>query len=260
MQVENDSNADLCIQESDDRIHINDIGVKLLFGIAVTALFACILAFFANLNSTKGLGNGGAIAGMVVAVVIIQLLRMHKIKFALILILWGFALIPIFFGFRTFGFNAPGIVCVPISIMAASWALSVRHAIAMTVCAGIACIVFYFLIEHGIVHPAQPNMLVRLLILLGVLVVALLFGLIGVRALRMEFARVKDLAKNLELKAVALDRSEASFSALFLSNPLPSISGDVDGRLTDVNHAFISDFGYVREQVIHRTIDSLHLF
>ncbi len=260
MHIEENSEAKLHLQESEDRIQINEIGVKLLFGIAITALLACVLAFSVNLTASKGFGNGGAVAGMLVSCVIIQLLLKQKIKLALLFILWGFALIPIFFGFRTFGFNAPGIVCVPISIMAASWALSVRHAIAMTVSACVACIIFYFLIDRGIVSPAQPDMLVRLLILVGVLVVALLLGLVGVRALRLEFSRVKELGINLEAKALELRRSEASFSALFLSNPLPSISGDIDGRLIDVNHAFVSEFGYKREQVVNHTIDSLNLF
>jgi len=93
--------------------------------------------------------------------------------------------------------------------MAASWALSVRHAIAMIASACLACVAYFVLIQA---------------------------------------------------KAQELSLSDASFSALFLSNPLPSISGDIDGRLIDVNHAFISDFGYAREQLLNQSIDSLHIF
>ena len=260
MQVENDSVAELSVQESSDHIEINETGVKLLFGIAIIAFLACALSLIAILYAEKGIGNSGAVAGMLLATLIIQLLRMKKVKLALMLILWGFALIPIFFGFRTFGFNAPGLVCVPISIMAAGWALSVRHAIVMTICACLACTMFYFLIEHGFISPAQPELLVRLLILVGMLLIALLLGLIGVRALRLEFSRVRELGRTLEHKAKELDRSKASFSALFLSNPLPSISGDINGCLIDVNDAFVIEFGYSREQLIRRSIDSLHLF
>lgn len=248
------------VQEGRDRIQINEVGIQLLYGIAITAFFACVAAFFANLYFGNGIGNWGAIIGVVISALVIHLLRCQRVKFALILILWGFALIPIVFGFRTFGFNAPGIVCVPISIMAASWALSVRHAISMTASACLACVAYYLLIQNGVIVPLEPNLLARLLILIGVLIIALLLGLVGVWALRHEFTRVHELAASLDLKAQELSRSEASFSALFLSNPLPSISGNIDGQLIDVNHAFISDFGYTREQLLHQSIDSLRIF
>lgn len=260
MQVDVDPNETLHVQEGRDRIQINEVGIKLLFGIAVTAFFACAFAFLANLYFSKGIGNGGAVVGMVIAALVVLFLRLGKVKSALVMILWGFALIPIVFGFRTFGFNAPGIVCVPISIMAASWALSVRHAIAMTASACLACVAYFILIQQGVINPVQPDLSARLLILIGVLVIALLLGLVGVWALRHEFSRVRELGVSLEAKAQELSRSEASFSALFLSNPLPSISGDIDGRLIDVNHAFISDFGYAREQLLNQSIDSLHIF
>lgn len=257
---ESETIEELSVQESRDRIQINEVGIRLLFGIAITSFFACVLAFLANHFTGVGSGSNGAIAGMTLASIIIYLLQKRRIKLALIMILWGFAFIPILFGFRAFGFNAPGVVCVPIAIMAASWALSVRHAVLMTVSVCAAYIFYYVLIRTGVVMPAQPNLLGHLLILLGVTVVALLMGLVGVRALRLEFTRVRQLANSLEVKAQALNRSEASFSALFLSNPLPSISGDIDGRLIDVNHAFIDDFAYSREQVLDQTVTSLQIF
>jgi PAS domain S-box-containing protein len=260
MQVNTGSIDTLHVQEGRDRIQINEVGIKLLFGITITAFLSCALAFIINFYVTKGIVSSGAVAGMLMAAVIVLLLRQRKVKFALMLILWSFALIPIGFGFRTFGFNAPGTVFVPISIMAASWALSVRHAIAMTVSACLACVTYYVLIRQGLVLPIQPDLLVRLLNLIGVLVIALLLGLVGVWALRHEFSRVHELGVSLEMKAQELSRSEASFSALFLSNPLPSISGDVDGRLIDVNHAFIDDFGYTREHILQHTVHSLALF
>ena len=99
MQVENDSVAELSVQESPDHIEINKTGVKLLFGIAIIAFLACALSLTAILYAEKGIGNSGAVAGMLLATLIIQLLRMKKVKLALMLILWGFALIPIFLAF-----------------------------------------------------------------------------------------------------------------------------------------------------------------
>lgn len=260
MQAEFIPGDELSIQESKDKIRINEVGVKLLYGVALTGMTVCLLSIIFNFIATRGVGNGGAVAGIFITGFIILLLRRQKIKLALICILWGFALIPICFGFWTFGFSAPGIVCVPISVMAASWALSLRHAIIMTACACGACITFYILISRQFLVPVEPNLLVRLIILVGLIIVAFLLGLVAVRVLRVEFARVNELASSLEVKALALEQSEASFSALFLSNPLPSISGDSEGRLIDVNHAFINDFGFSREQLIGHTIVDLNLF
>ncbi len=47
------------VQEGRDRIQINEVGIQLLYGIAITAFFACVAAFFANLYFGKGIGNWG---------------------------------------------------------------------------------------------------------------------------------------------------------------------------------------------------------
>ena len=57
-----------------------------------------------------------------------------------------------------------------------------------------------------------------------------------------------------------LKRSEASFSSLFLSNPLPAISGDMQGHMLDVNHAFVSAFGFAREDLIGKSVQEIGLF
>lgn len=248
------------VQESRDRIRITESGIALLYGIAIIAFVGCSIALMLSVMQDRGLGAGGGAAGLLLSILLLYLLRTGRVKAALIGILWGFALIPIFFGFWSFGFSAPGAVCVPVSIMAASWALSVRHAIAMTTCAVLSGIGFYFLIRNGVIVPLEPNSFVRMLIFVCMIVVALLLGLIGVRALRIEFAQVRELAASLEMKVQELSRSEASFSTLFVSNPLPSISGDKQGRLIDINHAFLHTFGYSREQLISHGVEDLRIF
>lgn len=260
MQSEMDQVQELNVQESSDRIRINQYGVALLYGIVIIVLVGCFIALIFNAIQDQGLGGGGAVAGVLLGFLLLYFLRMGRVKAALIGILWGLALIPIFFGFWSFGFSAAGAVCVPIAIMAASWALSVRHAIAMTTCAVLSGIGFYVLIRGGVIVPVDPSLFVRLLIFVCMIVVALLLGLIGVRALRLEFAQVRALAASLEVKVQELSRSQASFSTLFVSNPLPSISGDKHGRLIDINQAFLNDFGYTREQLISQSFEDLGIF
>ncbi len=254
------STEQLTLQEGRDRIQINAQGVRLLNGIAITAFLGCVTALIINHFKDQGTGAGGAYAGVIVSLLILFSLRRGAVRFALALILWGFALIPILFGMRTFGFGAPGVVCIPLSIMAASWALSVRHAVTLTVAVIVACLFYYALIKYQYIVPTEPEVSLRLIMLICIIIVALLLGLVGVRALRSEFDQVKELASSLQAKADELKRSEASFSSLFLSNPLPAISGDMQGHMLDVNHTFVSAFGYAREDLIGKSVQALGLF
>ena len=101
--MQNNVNAELglSVQESGDRIRINEIGIALLYGIALVAFVGCSIALAINLMLNRGLGGGGAIAGIIDSVFIVALLRTGRVKAAIISILWGFALIPIF-GFFSF--------------------------------------------------------------------------------------------------------------------------------------------------------------
>ena len=254
------STEQLTLQESRDRIQINAQGVRLLSGIALTALLGCVAALILNYLKDRGPGAGGAYAGVVVSLMILFSLRRGAVRLAVALILWGFALIPILFGMRTFGFGAPGMVCIPLSIMAASWALSIRHAITLTAAVIAACLFYYVLIKNQYIVPTEPDISLRLIMLICIIIVALLLGLVGVRALRSEFDQVKELASSLQAKADELKRSEASFSSLFLSNPLPAISGDMQGHMLDVNHAFVSAFGFAREDLIGKSVQEIGLF
>lgn len=251
---------DLSIQESPDRIRITALGVNLLYSIAFTAFFACGLALVLNHFINRGPGSYGAVAGMLASLVLFYCLQKRLYRAAIAIILWGFSLIPIFFGLRTFGFSAPGLLFVPLAIMAASWALSVRHAIAMAVTVLFACSVYSVLISSGQIVTTEPVMYVRLIMLVGCVIIALLLGLVGVRALRSEFEQVRELAASLRQQTDDLQRSQASFSSLFVSNPLPAMSGDKDGRITDVNPAFLSALGYQRDDLIGRTVTDLGLF
>ncbi|WMW82032.1 PAS domain-containing sensor histidine kinase [Undibacterium cyanobacteriorum] len=251
---------DLSIQESPDRIRITALGVNLLYSIALTAFFACGLALALNFFLNRGPGSHGALAGMATSAILLICLKRHAYRAAIAIILWGFSLIPIVFGLPTFGFSAPGLLFVPLAIMAASWALSVRHAIAMAAAVLVACSIYSVLISNGTVVPSEPVMYVRLIMLVGCVIIALLLGLVGVRALRSEFEQVRELAASLRRQTEDLQRSQASFSSLFVSNPLPAISGDKEGRITDVNPAFLDALGYQKEALIGRPVADLGLF
>ena len=98
---------DLSIQESPDRIRITALGVNLLYSIAFTAFFACGLALVLNHFINRGPGSYGAVAGMLASLVLFYCLQKRLYRAAIAIILWGFSLIPIFFGLRTFGLVLP---------------------------------------------------------------------------------------------------------------------------------------------------------
>jgi PAS domain S-box-containing protein len=160
----------------------------------------------------------------------------------------------------SFGISASGLYLVPISVMAASWMLSPRHGLSIMVLACLLSSLFYFLSVSGKISTIEPLPVAKIMSLLMTILIAGVIGLIGAKTLRAEFNRVKELARSLTQKADELQRSEISFSTLFRSNPLPSLTGDLAGRVLDVNDAWLATFGFVREDIIGRTPIELSIY
>ncbi|MFZ6748288.1 sensor histidine kinase [Undibacterium sp. Ren11W] len=245
---------------SDGQIFLGETGIKLLYGITITAFLSCVSGIALNFTAGNGLFTGGSALGLVLSVCILFLLYRQRVRLALLSLLWILALLPILLGMTTFGMNGPGLFFVPIAVMAASSMLTPRHGLAIAISALLLTIIIFLFNEHGQFRLVLPTPMFKLTGFLTALVIASLIGLIGANALRTELNRVKQLANSLALKADQLQRSEISFSSLFRCNPLPSLTGDAAGRILDVNDAWLAVFGYRREEVIGRNSGELSLF
>lgn len=243
-----------------EHIFLGRTGIRLLYGICITTLMVCIASMVLNHLSGRGWVIGAAGVGAVASICCLFLLYAKHERIAAGFLIWVLALLPVIFGMNTYGIHAPGLYFVPVAAMAASWVLTWRQGLAITAAAFFLSIVFYLLSEGGHIQTVSPPSLFKLLSFLAALIIATLVGFIGVNALRAEVKRVRALAHSLAIKAEELQRSEASFSSLFRSNPLPSLTGDMEGHVLDVNEAWIATFGQRREQAIGRSIEELAIY
>ena len=237
------------------QIYFNPFIINLIFGTTAVAFSFCIVAILVNVFGFGSVRSGGAYPGMILGGIILYLLHRGHVNKALHLLLWGFALVPIIWGMATFGVNAPGLMFAPIAVVAASWLLSLRQTLVMLVTVILIIFVQYQLIVHEYIEVRMPENFITLIAFFFILFSAFLMGLIGVKALNNEFSRVRQLVRSLNEKAEELTQSEASFSGLFLSNPLPSICIDHEGMLIEVNNSFVQSSGYSRDQLISKKIE-----
>ena len=90
----------------------------------------------------------------------------------------------------------------------------------------------------------------------GLLLTGVLTVLVGVLATRRHY-----LELNVQERTSLLSDSEENFRRLFQHNPLPmALSALSDGKLLDVNEAFLSTLGYARGEVIGNRAADLGLF
>jgi PAS domain S-box-containing protein len=231
-------------------ILLGDVGMRLMATLLpLIIIFTFILSVFNVYASRPWYGS---VSGFVVSLFLLILIRAGHVKLSMNILLWGFALSPIFWGMRNFGANAPGLFLVPVATMAASWLLTVRQCLCMTISSIILCIVVYQLTVYGIFKPEVPLNSITLIGLIVSVLAAALIGLFGAGVLRKEFNRVNELTLELTAKAEHLQHSETSFSVLFRSSALPSITGYIDGRILDVNDMWLLTYGFLREEVIGR--------
>jgi PAS domain S-box-containing protein len=243
-----------------DQIYLGDAGIRLLYGILFTVLCLTIVLLLIRLMSGGKLFEGSAFIGALICCVLILLLHKKNTTLVLVLLLWSMVILPIFLGMRSFGLDAPGLFLVPVALMASSWVLTPRHGVVMSAIASLLYAAAYVLIINGQIVVSTPSSLSQFISFVGILITASLIGRIGANALRAEFNRVRELAESLTIKADELQRSEIGFASLFRSNPLPSLTGDVHGRVLDVNDAWLTTFGFRREDVVGRSTTELAVY
>lgn len=183
---------------------------RIVNGIGLVTSTTCLIGIIWNLEAGKGWFTGAAVPGLLLSLLVLLFNHFNKVRYGLILLLWSFAFLPIFSGMGSYGLAAPGLVMVPVSILAACLLLSPRHGLGLALSCATFCCVFYWLTQQRFLSTSDPLPLVKLMALQGTLFAATLIGLLGAHALRTEFARVKRLVRSLEEKAGELQRSEAA--------------------------------------------------
>ena len=170
--------------------------VGMLSGVVLLHRFASGLRWY----------DGATVPGIAVAALCLVLLHGGHLQWAISLLLWSMALLPVFLGLSAFGMGAPGLMVLPVAVMAAAWLLPARHSVAMAAVAAVLCVTGYALVFRGVLAVGAVQPLYQLLALLGTMVIGLFIGLYGARALRAELVRVRAAEQaqhrlNLELES-----------------------------------------------------------
>ncbi len=150
--------------------------------------------------------GGASGPGVVASAWCLWLLHRGQLRHAIALLLWCMVLLPMLFGLTSYGLGAPGMVVVPVAVMAAAWLLPSTHGIAMMVLATVGLVATYALTFSGTATLIRPEPFQQMLALVGTVVIGLFVGLFGARALRAELVRVRAAEQaqhrlNLELES-----------------------------------------------------------
>lgn len=85
-------------------------------------------------------------------------------------------------------------------------------------------------------------------------------GIFGRDRLLLEYQAVGRDVTTQKRMQLELERSEAKFYKIFQDSPEPIVISTFEGRMVDVNEAFVESFGYRREELIDRTSLELGLW
>lgn len=181
------------------------------------------------------------------------LLRGHN-RAAILTLIWGLYLALLGAAFVAVGVRSPALIFLPVLCIAAAWLLGLRAAVALGLTA--TCLLFFYVIaEHyGYKPPQEPrNALAYVLVyacaFAGVIIVAR--GSIG--SFQNQLEHTRDLSVHLQRQVDELRQSEERFAALFRANPVPCSTNDRDGRIFDVNDAWVALTGVAANDAIGKT-------
>ena len=190
----------------------------------------------------------------VVSVYAYHLLRTGRTHGAVLAMLWGLTLYILGISFVVQGARTPALIALPVICTFASWLLGLRSAVAMGVLSAVVLAFFAIAEPLGYTPPQVPrNTLAYVLIYVLVIASAILVAVASTRSFAHELQRTHKLSDDLQKQVEELRQSEERFSALFRANPVPSSTNDSDGRIIDVNDAWVRQYGVRREDAIGKT-------
>ncbi len=189
------------------------------------------------------------------------LIRHNQVRPALQLLLWGVWLVVSINSFIVSGVRTPGLAGLPFLVMTTAWLIGMRAALAMGLMSLLTLAALVVVEYRGYVPANYPRStlsiaVVHSLLLLGTLVVA--SG--SLRSFYSRLQQIWELSRAQKAQVEALRQSEQRFAALFRANPVPSSTLDSEGRILDVNDAWVALFGVAAEVARGHTARQLGLW
>lgn len=184
--------------------------------------------------------NIGGLALASVALVAYGFLSYGEVRKGIATLIWGTLAVILTLPFIVAGVRTPALAAIPALCIIAGWLVSIRAATAIFVSSSVVIIGLTIAEQWGYAPPNVPRTSVNFAM---VLVPSFLLALLVTAGAIQSFQNQLD-----ELRL-----SEERFSALFRANPMPSSTNDGDGRIIDVNDAWVRLYNVPRAQAIGKT-------
>ena len=173
---------------------------------------------------------------------------------AMLTLIWGIELSILAISFTAVGIITPSLIFLPVLCIAGAWLLGWRSAIALSA-VSLAVLFFHVIgVHYGYTPPNEPrNALAYALIYLCAFVSVLIVAKSSIDSYQVQLKSTVDLTTHLQQQVQELRQSEERFVALFKANPVPSSTSGSDGRIFDVNDAWVALTGISAEQALGKT-------
>lgn len=190
----------------------------------------------------------------VASVITYGLLTIGHTRVAILTLLWSATTYILSIAFVVQGVRTPSLIAMPVICAITAWLLGLRSTLVMGALS-IGVIAFFVVAESfGYTPPQLPrNTLAYAAIYFVSIASAILVALASTRSFEDELERSRMLSNDLQRQVQELRQSEERFAALFRANPVPSSTNDPDGRIIDVNDAWVAQYGIRRENAIGKT-------
>jgi PAS domain S-box-containing protein len=182
------------------------------------------------------------------------LLSKVRVRPAILTLIWGIGLSILAISFFAVGVLTPALVFLPILCVTSAWLLGLRSAIALGL-TSLAVIFFQVIaVRYGYTPPNEPrNALAYALVYLFAFVGALIVATRSMGSYQTQLQNTVNLSLDLQRQVQELRQSGERFVALFKANPVPSSTNGPDGRIVDVNDAWVALTGISAAQAVDKT-------
>lgn len=182
------------------------------------------------------------------------LLTTGRVRPAILTLIWGIGLSLLAISFFVAGILTPALVFLPVLCVTSAWLLGLRSAIALGL-TSLAVLFFYAVApRYGYTPPNEPrNALAYALVYLIAFVGALIVAKGSMGSYQTQWQNTVNLSNDLQRQVDGLRQSEERFVALFKAIPVPSSTNSPDGRILDVNDAWVASTGVSAESAKGKT-------
>ncbi len=240
---------------SETSLFLDDTGVVVLRRLLLLLVFASSVVWLQALAvGNLSIDRLAAPSVTLCCLCAYLLVRQGRITAAVRVVIWGLAGIVVMQSFLVAGVLTPGLMFLPVLCMAAAWMLGMRSAMAIALFTFLALALLLGIEALGVALPRQDRPPARVALLIAIsMAFVIILSAGAVRSYQGHLRRSVQLSLDLHNQVKELRQSEENLLAMFRANPVPSSTNELDGRIIDVNEAWVALYNLPREQVLGKT-------